>query len=799
LAWQAAHALENLTIVGNTVNLSFDPDQETTTTVIENFETVQADDVVSDGELFQKVTDLTKITLVDNATIVADGNASNVTEGFLSGEFSHRQSFRSLFTKEFDTAQDWTAFNTFIFEVKCLDSGSPDNHGAVHLYFTNSADENSPNFTVLDAGEVTDGFELRTIDISTLTFASDIKSFTIFSDDITNVFTYFIDDIHIVKDILLPEEGTLNLRYSAGAPVVFSTLEWVTTEFPGTEIEVRARAANGTAFLTRATYTDFLNSGDNLNLEGTDVEIEVTFLPDESRVVSPVLHSVRILVLTEAEIDGFAIDTGDEFSRGETSNAQISGADITLQTPIFVDSFYFALNNAVNQSHLETPSNASSFVTPDSDGAQLSGATDTPIAPNLIFKAVEEMGTSAVVNQSSLFQPRSVRRQTGRTFVVADTFNDRILELDEDGALIAGVGSINYQADKLFPIAATIDVRTSILYLVWSRNVSFKTVNVTKITLQSEDGTKVQLIKDFDKILGLTTDQLQSNNTDGQIMPIVLSPQNAGLAQQLPPLTTHLFADGSTQDGVVPGGINVESVFYKAATGGSTLGIHCFVGNFAYIDGIFTPTWAEKTEDDGFIVANGTIAVKDYSFPTTVSESITNNTNVSSIVEIDSNNNLIFGSDVMRFSPFIPGRVQELDSTTLLIGGIKPGGVDGNPSDPLNFRSISGTADNKNLQKSILKDIFFDGSSPHFGSVIIFDKAANSTIFQYTSPEGILVSDVDVDQSGHYVVAESSFEKSGRVIKLDTVGNIVFTFGEGVYGLINDINVQIDDSIMIST
>ena len=64
----------------------------------------------------------------------------------------------------------------------------------------------------------------------------------------------------------------------------------------------------------------------------------------------------------------------------------------------------------------------------------------------------------------------------------------------------------------------------------------------------------------------------------------------------------------------------------------------------------------------------------------------------------------------------------------------------------------------------------------------------------------MLVSDVDLDAvSGTYVVAESSFDKSGRIIKLDSSGNIVFSFGEGTHSIINDINVQVDGSIVIST
>jgi len=82
----------------------------------------------------------------------------------------------------------------------------------------------------------------------------------------------------------------------------------------------------------------------------------------------------------------------------------------------------------------------------------------------------------------------------------------------------------------------------------------------------------------------------------------------------------------------------------------------------------------------------------------------------------------------------------------------------------------------------------------------VLDTQTGATSFEYSSPEGVLASDVDIDtSSGNYVIAESSFKKSGRIIKVDTIGNIVFSFGEGLYSVINSISVQIDGSMIVST
>lgn len=788
LAWQA-QILDKLSISGNSVILAFDENQDVTTEIIEGFESATApnEDLTDSGSgLFLEQS----VIQVDNTTIESESSSTNTTEGFYSGEFSHQQSIRVQFVKEFTPARDWSTFDSFNYDVKCTTAI----HGAVKLYFTDSSGNKSPDFTILDEDETTDdassSFEFRTIDLTTIPFANDIKSFVIYSDDHTTEFVYFLDNINIQRALLLPEEGTLKVRYSSGASVIFSTLEWTSTEPPGTELEVRARAANGSVLLNRATYTGFLNSGDAINLEGTDLEIEITFLPDSDRLPpGPSLQSLRILILTDAEIDGFSIDTSDEFARGTSENTVISSGAIQLKTPIYVDSIYYMLHNTMNQGTISTDGTFQSGSEPTILGTQ-----DSPIAPNQVFKAVEDSLTTVSKN---FCDPRSIRRQIDRSFIIADTFNDRVLQYDEDANLLSGVGSINYEANTLFPLAASVDIRTGILYIVWSKKVAFSTINVSKIIIQTANQT-VQLIKDFDKILGKTTEELEGVNAESQIMPVFLSAQNAGL-------TTGLPKDSFLQVGAdaLTGGFDNVSIFYTTAASG--LGIPCYVGNFAYIDGIFSPTWAEKAlADDGFIIGNGTIAVAEYNFSGNSEASgatAVRNTNVSSIIEVDENNNIVFGSNVMDFSPFFPGRVQEIDSTTLLIGGIRPGGTSGTPDNthPLDFRDLSTNDSVRAVQKETLRQIFFPDNDPHVGAVILFDKSINTTIFSYISAEGVIVSDVDIDSLGQYVIAESSTSRSGRVIKIDTSGNVVFSLGEGTYGLINDIAVQFDDSIVIST
>lgn len=802
LAWNAAFLLDDVLISGDTVTLGFNQEDETSIVTIEGFESATAagqDLSGGDLSLFTRET----LILTDDAAITSNISDPNKIEGFYSGEFTHQQTFRVQYVKEFDSDQDWSTFDTFILHVKCM----AEVHGSVNLFFEDSAGNKSIDYIILDANEITSNLDSSANDfkqfdilLATVPFREKIRKFVIYTDDIETNFSFFIDFINIQRAILLPEDGSLVLRYASGAKVTFSTIEWESIEPSGTSITVRARAADGTVLLNRATYTPLLTNGSSLNLEGTDLEIEIVFTPDIARVVAPVLISLRILLTSEAETDGFLIDSADEFGRGTGKNIVVTTApSLQLDTPIYVNSYYYILSNLITQKNPNTDE------VPD-DMALF--ASDSPIAPNTIFNAVEK-GTHQA--GARFFEPRSVRRQNGRTFVVADTYNDRILEYDEDGVLIAGFGSINYShTSKVFPLSASLDVRTGILYIVWSRTVSFKTVDVGQISLHATSPPQnIRLIKDFDKILGLTTSELDQSNTEGQIMPIHLSTQNAGLAQTLP---SNNEASIIIPNAAISTGVQLESHFFKRIVKNNGR-IPLYVGNFAYIDGVFSPTWCDKTDEGAFVVTNGKIAVKEWDFPDENfgdddPEEISLNggggiASVSSIIEVNSNNLITFGSNIMDFSPFIPGRADKVSDNTLLIGGLRPGGTLGDPEidGAFNFRSVSGNSVNRNSQKSILNEMFFTkADTPFTGAVILYDIRSNATTFEYTSAEGVLVSDVDIDPvSGEYVVAESSFDKSGRIIKLDAVGNIVFSFGEGLYGLINSVAVQVDSSIVVST
>jgi hypothetical protein len=788
-AWNTAYLMENVSVTNNKVTLSKaagDIEQ----LVVENFESASGNkDVLSDGSIFKKeIINLDP----DAAQVVSESSILNVAEGAFSAKVTSIQSFRLQYVKEYSTSQDWSGYDSFLIDIKA----DTQPHGVIKLYFVDSTGKESAHFVLLQEDELTEnsdnrGFETRIISLTSLSFSNDIKKMVLYTDDLTNVFSFYIDQIVLQRAVLLPPEGRMLIRYSSSAPVIFNSLDWVSTEPTGTSIQIRARSANGGVLLNRSSYTSWLSSSQAFSLQGTDIEIEVIFLSDQDKISAPSLEKLRITILSDAEIEGISVYNEEQYSRGTNSNTKITAvsdkAYVSIDTPIYVGSHCFIVGKSVQQTYYDDTNSSIPFT--KSEVAVF--GTNTPISPNTIISRIEKEGSTITVQSSSLYDPKSSVRLQNRNFLIADTFNDRILEMDENSNIVNGYGSINYSFNKLFPIASCVDLRSGILYVVWSRSVPFKLVKVSKMSLRTTT-TTIPLRDNYDKPGGYTFAELQDLNLEGQIMPIKLMDQNFS---QIETLTSKLYLN--VENDVMEGGIDAGSEYYRSI---KTIGIPCFVGNFAYKLGIFAPTYANTTTDKGFIIANAKHAVQEFKVPSTIKEeTLTRNQSFSDIVEIDKNGDLTWGSpsNWVNFSPFVPGRAEQLDKDTIIIAGIKP--YASSAIADLNFTSISGNPDISTEQKNTLKTYF----SPMVGTAGILWRYKTTEWSYITGPyysaENILISDATINSSGNMVVAETSFEKSGRVITVDNFGNIDFSYGEGTFAILNDISVKTNGTIVITT
>ncbi len=91
LAWNTAFLMEKVTAVNDKVIL-IKQDDETTQTVIENFESATGDDqVISDGSIFTK--EIVQLN-PDDAQIVSESSVVDVSEGAFSAKVTNAQAFR---------------------------------------------------------------------------------------------------------------------------------------------------------------------------------------------------------------------------------------------------------------------------------------------------------------------------------------------------------------------------------------------------------------------------------------------------------------------------------------------------------------------------------------------------------------------------------------------------------------------------------------------------------------------------------------------------------------------------------
>jgi hypothetical protein len=157
------------------------------------------------------------------------------------------------------------------------------------------------------------------------------------------------------------------------------------------------------------------------------------------------------------------------------------------------------------------------------------------------------------------------------------------------------------------------------------------------------------------------------------------------------------------------------------------------------------------------------------------------------ILEFDFDDEQIgFTYDNLTFSDYSLGSVYEVDERNLLIAGLIQ--IDDElPSPP--------TEGEETFEQEAARKL-----GGYRGKVILIDKNTGAISFQYDLPDGSYASDAVLDPIGNYVVAESSFlQNTGRIVKLDQFGNVIWQVGSGLFSKINDVRALLNNDIVIST
>jgi hypothetical protein len=716
--------------------------------------------------------------------LIIDNNQRAVVtteDGNRIGQLGGGGTLNYFYRIDYATGKSWDGtYDELVIKVKTTEQI----HDPVYMYVVNGSNVNtSGHYGSIEVDDIdgvkkpSSSWEILASDENSATFVEKVFNITgLGLDDVTQLtiytedsFTFEIDDVAVRRTNIVSETATIRYQYSTQASLSFYSLFYDADTPSGTSISIRLKVASSSDLLSRAFYTLPVDSGDVVALTGAAAEVEVIMTSDESRTVTPVLNSIELRLLTDANFTGFVIDTEAEWVRGTLDNLDIDAAVqvgqsvLNIATPINVGGRYFSKAGSVSENN-------------DLDVAiyGFSGSL-MPIAPN----QAREWSLSSSRGFKTV---ASVVRRFDNSFLIADMENNRILQVDRNGNLVKGFGSTYSVDTNFYPLSAVYNSTDTILTIVFTKAAVV------------EDITKIAFFVGSSRVALTTDDTVLSNNKAGnKVLEIELDDDTAVrlLNATSDNLTVDFAAGAFTEEIIVNEGMRAigNSIF------SAVKGLICFVGDFTFIDNIRHPIFIYENSEDNWMIGNSSIFYVD------VDSAKEESTTVPDIIEIDPDDILnttgkLISSDV-KFSDYTLGGIYEYDDNgRFVVAGIESSsttltGITG--SDLLSRYDADPPEDVKFRAKGI------DDLSDYAGRVFVFDKINNRQQIMYSSPDGLFPSFVSGYDDGDIVVSESALgDASGRLVRIDPFGNINWSYGAGTFNLINSARVISDDNLIVS-
>lgn len=342
-----------------------------------------------------------------------------------------------LLEKKF-TAQDWSSYNKIVFHFFC---DNPQ-HGNIYFY-VNDADNGVQTSTtlVLERGAVTInqetlmvGWKEYVVDISELDRRT-IDSIGFYTStqqgwDANKKMIFNIDQMYITTGNKFFDNGYIRFIYGDSIPKDYYRIKWESLDPSNTLIQIRTRLANTTdAFDPSATDQP---PWSNLLIDGTKegaivnvaeklykyAEIEVYFETSQNNLSSPELFKLHLLGRNVANLTKFTYDTKDEWESGtlvDVDTVSQEGA-ITLARTQDLYNIFAASNQRV-------------IVMDDEYKEILSFAGS--LMPRSTIQILND-------DPPSFGQISGIDLGEDGSFWVADSENDRVLNIDRSGNLVVG-------------------------------------------------------------------------------------------------------------------------------------------------------------------------------------------------------------------------------------------------------------------------------------------------------------------------------------------------------------------------
>lgn len=730
--------------------------------------------------------------------VIADGENGNFV-GQLGGggvlNYFYRINYKTGEHKDWEGKKD-----QIVIKIKATEQV----HEPVYMYVVNGSNINSSgDFGSIEAKDIdgtripSSSWEILAKDENSATLIektfnihelglNDVSQITIFTSD---SFTFEIDDLEVRRTNIIADTGTIKFQYSTEASLTFHTVFFDIDTPSGTGAFVRLKTASTINSLSTVMWTQTLNSGDVVALTGSAAEIEVVMTSDKTNTVSPILNSIELRLLTDANFTGFVIDTEDEFVRGDVSNIDINpavqvGQDVlNISTPINVGGRYFAKAGSISENN-----------NLDVAVYGFSGSL-MPISPvqARYWNNSSSRGFKTV---------SSVVRRFDNSFLIADMENNRVLQVDRNGNLVRGFGSTYSTDTNFYPLSAVYNPTNQILSATFTKSAVIS--DITKISFFIDGASQIVLTSE---------DTVLNNNKSGnKVLEIQLEDDTAVrlLNATSDNLTVDFDSGAFTDTIIVNDGMNSSG---NNAIFSALSGLVCFVGDFTFIDNIKHPIGVYENSENNWMILNssiyyggpdqGTGVIPD---PTEKTDLEAASATVPSIVEIDPDDvsnttDKLISSDV-TFSDYTLGGIYEYTANQrFVIAGIEKDSNAisvGTGQDLLDKYEKADPPVDAPLSVQFRAD-GVDALSGYVGRIFVIDKTTSKKQAMYSCPDGLYASDVDGYDNGDLVVSESALaDASGRVVRIDSFGNITWSYGAGTFHIINDSKVISDDSLIIS-
>lgn len=541
--------------------------------------------------------------VVDNIAAVSD--SFNVVSGLFSAKFTSGKRDKTVFTKSISGQKNWTAFNRLFLSIKC----SQESHPTVLFYIINkNADNTNTNseFTqVLAANEVTvnpssQNFKLVEINISNYV-RNNVDKFVFEVTDATVDFMFFVDDIKTatVTDTTINynESGYVRYRYQSSTEVVLKQIEFDSETTNNTSLQCRFRTGSNIVELLNSTFSSPISSTTILDTPCSNIEVEFLLRSNIERNATPKLNKFTIIISYQGGENRIEVNSEDSWSNGVSKNLeyfrQDANADdfgIRIKTPLENKHIIYASNNYVQQIKNALPnlpeqeSNISIF---GSNGSSL-------------LQSPQQIMNMVANNPPVGFdQPCNVARLPSRNYLVCDTYNNRVVEIDRSGNLVRGFGGAyiteNTGIMKYLPLCANFNRRLRLLQICFNKDI---------FTRNDFDITKYKIIFGLTELVLDDADSFVNDGAPDNVVQIRLSEAKSQLINDYDSV---IFVK------IEPTGIGlpdvdefaVETELYSMIYGFS--GLRLTISDFLYVKPIFHPITAIQYDDSNWMVGNGLI------------------------------------------------------------------------------------------------------------------------------------------------------------------------------------------------